>query len=135
MSIDEVHQPLGEDTLNHYFVMPMMRGLLEFQRVGIVHNAIRPTNIFWRLGGATPPQLGECLSAPAGYGQPVLFEPLERAMCNPTGRGSGHHVDDCYAFGVTLAMMIIGKNPLQGMDDRAIIQLKTERGSFGRTDR
>jgi eukaryotic-like serine/threonine-protein kinase len=130
-TIDEVHQPLGEDALNHYFLMPLMRGLIELQRAGVVHNAIRPTNIFWRLGGATSPQLGECLSAPAGYGQPVLFEPLERAMCNPTGRGPGHHVDDCYAFGVTLALMIIGQNPLQGMDDRAIVQMKIERGSFG----
>ncbi len=130
-TIDEVHQPLGDDALHHYFVMPLMKGLLELQRTGIAHNAIRPTNIFWRLGGATPPQLGECLSVPAGYGQPVLFEPLERAMCTPTGRGPGQHVDDCYAFGVTLALMILGHNPMQGMDDRAIIQAKIERGSFG----
>jgi hypothetical protein len=129
-SIDEAHPPMNEDVLNHYFMTPLISALLELQRVGVVHNGIRPTNIFWRMGGATPPQLGECLSAPAGYGQPVLFEPLERAMCTSTGRGPGHHVDDCYAFGVTLALMILGQNPLQGLDDKTIIQMKIERGSF-----
>jgi hypothetical protein len=85
-SLDEPHQTMSEDAMNHYFITPFIGALLELSRVGIVHNAIRPTNIFWRMGGASPPQLGECLSAPAGYGQPVLFEPLERAMSTPTGR-------------------------------------------------
>ncbi len=130
-SIDEPHPLMSEDFLNHYFVTPMIQVMVELQRTGIVHNAIRPTNIFWRVGGTTIPQIGDCLSAPAGYGQPVLFEPLERAMSNPMGRGTGVHVDDCYAFGVTLAMLIIGSNPLQGMDDNAIIQAKIDRGTFG----
>src|ERR1700722_8094604 len=65
-SIDEVHQPMGEDAFNHYFMTPLINALLELQRVGVVHNAIRPTNIFWRIGSATAPQLGDCLSVPAG---------------------------------------------------------------------
>ncbi len=129
-SIDEQHEPMGEDHINHYFVTPMIGALMEFLRTGIVHNAIRPTNIFWRLGSASPPQLGECLSCSAGYGQPVLFESLERAMCTPAGRGQGQHSDDCYAFGVTLALMVMGHNPLRGMDDAAIIQAKLDKGSF-----
>jgi hypothetical protein len=130
-SVDERHQPMSEDTINHYFVRPLIGALLELQRTGIVHHAIRPTNIFWRMGSATPPQLGDCMSVPAGYGQPVLFEPLERALCTPIGRGPGMHADDCYAFGVTLALMFLGENPLQGLDDQAIIQAKVEKTSFG----
>ena len=130
-SIDEPHTPMKEDVVNHYFVTPMMNALLELARIGVVHNGIRPTNIFWRIGGSSGPQLGECLSVPAGFGQPALFEPPERAMADPLGRGPGQHVDDCYAFGVTLALMILGHNPLQGMDDAAVIQAKSERGSFG----
>jgi hypothetical protein len=130
-SIDEQHQPMSEDAINHYFVTPLIGALMEFQRTGIVHNAIRPTNIFWRIGSASPPQLGDCMTVPAGYGQPVLFEPIERAMSNPIGRGNGQHVDDCYSLGVTLALLFLGHNPAQGMDDNAIIQAKIERGSFG----
>ncbi len=129
-TIDDTFPPMSEDAINHYFVTPMIGALLEFQRTGIVHGAIRPTNIFWRDGGATAPQLGECLSSPAGIGQPVLFETIERGMSLPIGRGPGSHVDDTYAFGVMLALMVVGRNPLQGMDDNAILQAKMAHGSF-----
>ena len=130
-SFDEPHTPLSEDNINTYFFTPLVGALSELMRTGTVHNGIRPTNIFWRIGGGTPPQLGDCISSPAGLGQPVLFETIERAMATPMGRGAGSHADDCYAFGVTMALLILGQNPLRGLDDRAIIQAKIERGTFG----
>lgn len=130
-SVDEPHPSMSEDFLNNYFIMPMINVMIELQRAGVVHNAIRPSNIFWRIGNTTVPQLGECLSMPAGYGQPALFEPIERALCHPMGRGVGHHADDCYALGVIIALLVIGTNPFQGMDDAAIIRTKLERGTFG----
>jgi hypothetical protein len=111
-------------------VTPLIGALVELLRAGVVHNAIRPTNLFWRVGASTPPQLGECLSAPAGLGQPVLFETVERGMAMPLGRGMGVHTDDCYAFGVMLAMLVLGRNPMQGMEDAAILQAKIDKGSF-----
>ncbi len=129
-TLDETHQIMSEDVINHYFVMPLIKGLLEFQRMGLMHGGIRPTNIFWREGSTTPPQIGDGLSAPAGIGQHAMFEIIERAMCSPLARGSGLPVDDCYAFGVTLAMVILGQNPFQGMDERAILHSKMEKGTF-----
>lgn len=129
-SLNDKHELMSEDFINHYFVTPMIGALLEFQRTGIVHGAIRPTNIFWRDGGTAPPQIGECLAMPAGFTQPVLFETIERAMSSPIGRGPGLHVDDCYAFGVTLATLVLGENPLRDASDEAVIQAKMERGSF-----
>ncbi|MDP9127927.1 MAG: serine/threonine protein kinase [Pseudomonadota bacterium] len=129
-SIDEPHPPMSEDAINHYFVAPLIGALAEFLRTGTVHNAINTSNIFWRLGGGGAPQLGDCLSAPAGLGQPILFETIERAMTSPMGRGTGTHGDDCYAFGVSLALLVLGHNPLRGLDERAVIQAKIERGSF-----
>jgi len=129
-SIDEPHTPMSDDFVSQYFVTPMISAMVELMRTGMVHNAIRPTNMFWRVGATTPPQLGECMTVPAGFGQPVLFEPMERAMCLQMGRGMGQHADDCYALGVTLAMLLLGCNPMQGMDDAAIIRAKIERGSF-----
>jgi hypothetical protein len=128
--INQPLTPMSEDALNHYFVYPLIAALSEFSRTGLVHHAVRPTNIFWRMGSSTPPQLGECLSAPPGYGQPVLFEPIERAMSLPRGRGVGSSADDCYALGVTIALLALGQNPMQGMDDATIIQTKIDRGSF-----
>jgi len=129
-SIDEVHPLISEDAVNHFFVTPMVGALGAFERSGMVHGAIRTTNIFWRIGSSTVPQLGECMSSPPGVGQPALFETIERGMSMPLGRGTGKHVDDCYAFGVCLALLLMGQNPLQGMDDFAITQMKIERGSF-----
>lgn len=129
-TLEETHPIMGEDSINHYFVMPLIKALLEFQRMGLMHGGIRPTNIFWRDGSTSPPQIGEGLSAPAGVGQPAMFETIERAMCPPLARGTGYHTDDCYAFGVTLAMVILGLNPYQGMEDRAILQSKMEKGTF-----
>lgn len=129
-SLDDVHSPVSEDVLNQLFIIPMVKALLEFQRIGFMHGGIRPTNIFWRAGGSTPPQFGEALSCPAGVGQPIAFETIERGMCQPLARGTGTHVDDCYAFGMTLAMIITGVNPFRGMDDDTIIRHKMEKGSF-----
>lgn len=122
---------ITEDSISHYFITPMIGALTALMNAGAVHNAINPGNIFWRAGTAAPPQIGECLSAPAGVGQPVMYEPIERAMATPLGRGVGLHVDDCYAFGVTLALLVLGQNPFAGMDDAAIIDAKIKRGSFG----
>ena len=130
-TIDEPHAVMSDDFLNNHFIIPMIGALVELQRTGIVHNAIRPTNIYWRIGSTASPQLGECLSAPAGYGQPVLFEPPERAMSMPMARGIGQHADDCYAFGVMLTLLILGFNPMQDIDEATILRTKMERGTFG----
>lgn len=131
LSLDDTRQPLGEDAISHHFIAPMIGAMLALTNSGVVHNAVRPTNIFWRIGNAAPPQLGECLSSPAGPGQPVIFETIERALATPMGRGTGIHADDCYAFGVTLAFLVLGRNPMHGLSDQEIIEMKMQRGSFG----
>lgn len=128
--LKESHPPMSEDVLNHYFITPLIRGLLELQRTGVIHGSIRPNNIYWRHASTTPPQFGDCLSLPCGFEQPVLFETIERGMSAPAGRGAGLHVDDCYALGVTLALVILGENPLAEIDDRTILASKLERGTF-----
>ncbi|MCL2469918.1 MAG: serine/threonine protein kinase [Alphaproteobacteria bacterium] len=130
-SLDQTHPVMSEDTLTQTFIKPMIKALAEFRRTGFVHGGIRPTNIFWQSASASPPQLGDGLSAPCGVGQPALFETIERAMCAPSARGLGVHEDDCYAFGVTLALVILGRNPFEGMDDAAILRAKIEKGTFG----
>jgi len=129
-SIDETYPAINEDSLNNHFIRPMIGALAEYLRTGSVHGAIRPTNIFWRDGSVTPPQIGECLTVPSGIGQPALFEPLERALAPPIARGQGLHTDDCYAFGVTVALLVLGHNPLQGLDDKASTQVRLDKGTF-----
>lgn len=129
-TLDETRPVLNEDSVNRYFVAPMVGALTVFSNMGFVHNAIRPTNIFWRTGTSVAPQIGEGLSVPAGFDQPVVFEPVSRALSMPLGKGVGTHADDCYAFGVSLAFLLLGGNPMRGLTDQQIIEMKMQRGSF-----
>lgn len=92
---------------------------------------IRATNIF--DGGSETFEtalLGESLSLPAGYDQPVLYETIERAVADPIGRGAPILQDDLYALGVTIAILLRTHNPQEGLTDEQIVQEKIDIGSF-----
>jgi hypothetical protein len=50
-------------------------------------------------------------------------------MCHPGARGDGSIADDVYALGVLLLIMALGRLPLAGMDEAAILCRKLELGS------
>lgn len=129
-NLEEAQPAMSEDGIAQTFVRPLAKTLTDYKLTGAVHGGIRPTNIFWTAGSSTAPQLGEAVSAPCGVGQPVAFETIERAMCTDIARGSGHHADDCYALGATIAMVILGKSPFSGMSDADIVNAKLLKGSF-----
>jgi len=111
------------------FVSPAVTALAELAVQRASHRAIRPTNLFQEAPGR-PVVLGDCLSTPPGYGQGALFEPLERMVADPAGRGDGILADDLYALGVTMLLLATGRNPLARLDERAVRQAKLEAGSF-----
>ena len=129
-NLTAMHEPASEDLILRA-VIPSMAGLLrELAGRGITHGGIRPTNMFLREGG-TGVVLGECASAPPGYGQPAVFEPVERGMASSGGRGAGSILDDMYAFGVTLVILALGRNPAHDLTDEAMLDAKIDKGSFG----
>lgn len=111
------------------FMVPLSRVLQELADMRITHRNIRPTNLF-RDESSTRVVLGECFSAPAGYAQPTIFEPIERAMAMPSGRGEGGSGDDLYALGVTLLFLLHGTNPMGKLSEAQTIQAKLEVGSY-----
>lgn len=123
---------LRQEDIMESVVKPMVDVLLDFRDKDFVHGAIRPSNMFNHTSSEKIEKiiLGECLSVPASYAQPSLYEPIERAMAEPIGRGTGTIADDLYAFGVSLTVMLRSKDPLQGMDEREIIRQKIEHGSY-----
>jgi hypothetical protein len=123
-------EPMSEDLLLRGLMQPIVGALKELNVRGLTCGGIRPTNIFRRETNSPAFVLGDFLSAPQGYGQPLMFETIERAMAHPAGRGVGSAQDDLYSLGVTMLMLLLGQNPYQGMDDQAILQAKIERGTF-----
>src|SRR6202011_5057089 len=90
---------------------------------------VRPDNLF-RAGPGEPALLGCAWAAPSASTQPALYEPPYSAMCPPSCRGEGSVADDVYALGVTLLVLAMGRIPLAGLDDKAILRRKLDMGSF-----
>jgi hypothetical protein len=123
---------LKHDLAMSAVIRPMVNVLLDLRDADLAHGAIRPSNMF--DGGNQSLErvvLGECLSTPPSYAQPVVFEPVERALCDPIAKSLPRQEDDLYAFGVSLAMILRSKDPLQGLNDEEIIRQKLEQGSYG----
>lgn len=113
----------------------IFRNLIEAFRAmrdsNFAHGNIRATNIF--DGGAEGYEnamLGEMLSTPMGYSQPVLYETIPRGIATPLGRGPGNMSDDLYALGVTLAVLMRVHDPLEGLGPEEIVLKKIEISSF-----
>ncbi len=112
-------------------IRPIINVIADMRDKDIVHGNIRPSNIY--DGGNKNLEraiLGECLSLPPGYDQPVLYEPIERAMVSPAGRGMGTTQDDLYSFGVSLAVLMRYYDPMENMSDEEIVERKIEEGSY-----
>jgi serine/threonine protein kinase len=112
-------------------VTPMISVLKDLRDHDIVHGAIRATNMF--DGGKEHYDhvvLGEGLSLPPSMSQPMIYEPVDRALAQPTGRGLGTNQDDLYSLGVTIAMLLRSKDPMKGKTDAEIIQNKMQYGTY-----
>ncbi len=94
------------------------------------HRAIRADNLFFLDEDMTELVLGEHVTSPPGYDQPILYESLERAMASPEGRGIGTEKDDVFALGVTIGVIVLGRDPLAKMKDDEQIRLRLEQGSY-----
>lgn len=98
---------------------------------GITHGNIRVQNLF--DGGTNTYEntmLGETLTSPSGYSQPVAYETITRALSLPLGKGPAEFSDDIYALGVTVAALLRTQDPAEGLSDDEIIAQKMEIGSF-----
>jgi hypothetical protein len=99
---------------------------------GVTHRAIRPDNAFLgrTSGGAGAITLGNPCAAPPASLQPAVCEPPYSAMCLPAGRGNGLPADDIYALGVLFLALALGRMPLAGLDQAAVIRRKIDLGSY-----
>lgn len=119
------------DKVMELVVRPIISVLMDLRDKDLIHGGIHPANLF--DGGVKSPDrviLGECLSLPAGYHLPVLYQTIERGMTDPAARGMGMISDDLYALGATLAVILRSIDPMRGYTDAQIIAEKMENGSY-----
>ena len=128
-SLDAEIRPWKTSDISTYLMKPMAALLTASADQRQAHRNIRPTNLF-RVGKDDLVVAGEFYSAPAGFNQPSAFESIERAMCPPAGRGAGDITDDLYALGVTALFLALGRNPVAHLDDKTLLSMRTEMGSY-----
>jgi hypothetical protein len=111
-------------------VLPTIANMLEeLANYHIAHRVIRPDNIF--INADTDQiNVGECFSVPGGVALPAVFEPLERAMCLPEGRGEGDPSDDMFALGVTVLFLVLGQNPVADLDHETLMLRRRQLGTY-----
>ena len=120
-----------QDQVMNAIIKPMISVLLDMRDADFVHGNIRPENMFdGNEKEVTKIMLGECLSTPPSYSQSSIYEPIERAMCDPVAKGRGTQTDDLYSFGISLAIILRKKDPLEGMTNDEILREKIAMGSY-----
>ncbi|MFQ6016994.1 MAG: hypothetical protein ACE5KF_02260 [Kiloniellaceae bacterium] len=129
-SADATITPLREDELIRLVVKPLVPLLKEMSGRLICHRAIRADNLFYADSTRQSVILGECVSAPPGLSQPIIYETIEGAMARPSGRGAGLPAEDLYAFGVALVVLLRGGNPAADMSDEELTHSKICNGSY-----
>ncbi len=138
-------QPLGgrltdalkakKTKINEYDIVrrvlePAMAGIVSLTGIGHPHRAIRPDNLFFMDEDCHEIVLGDCVTAPAGFDQPVVFESIPRSTASPAGRGVGTIQDDLYSLGITQVMILLGFNPVEAVEELNLLSMKIERGSY-----
>jgi hypothetical protein len=110
-------------------VGPVATTLIEWEKRGLCHGAVRPDNLFMPGSGDKGALLGDGLSSPCGAWQPTVYEPISRARATPVGRGQIDGSADIYALGVTAAALLKGATPGENLDHAALMRELSGRGA------
>ena len=121
---------LTEHDLPKRVIEPLTRALQRLSGRNVSHGAIRPDNLFFMDSEQQELVLGECVTTPPGFDQPLIFETIERAMASPGGRGEGEFSEDLYALGVSLVFLLLGRNPASGLNEDDLIIAKIEQSTY-----
>lgn len=121
---------MREDEIVRVAVRSLLPVLKELSGRQITHRGIRADNLFFSDLGRRSLVLGECVSAPPGMHQPVIYEPIDSAMSDASSRGPGSLPDDLYSFGALLAMLVTGGDSVVGIGEEELVERKLTLGSY-----
>ncbi|GIX17873.1 MAG: hypothetical protein KatS3mg119_2059 [Rhodothalassiaceae bacterium] len=122
--------PISPQILRKLVVPAAVRMLGGLHARKLTHRAIFPENLFFANTEGGEIVFGECFSGPPGIDLAPCYEPIERAMADPTGRGPAGPEADLFALGATLLALYLGR-PLGGRrDPDSLLRARIAQGSF-----
>ena len=128
-SLSEIRktQPrLHEHLVIDHILQPLSKVLVALSEKEVVHSAIHPDRIYLKKELI----LGECVSAPGGYLQQYLYEPIERMMTDPTSKGVGNEKTDVYAVGILAYELLYGMQRFKTMPREEFISKALAIGTY-----
>jgi hypothetical protein len=111
---------------------PIVTALTDLKNKNFHHGGLRLSNMYPRYNGQKLEGvvIGDALTTPYAYCQPILYNTIPMAMADTSGRGQGSSADDMYALGVCLALLLRTNDPLAGKTDNQVIKEKLLHGSY-----
>ena len=117
---------LHEHKVIDFVLQPAMKALTAMREKRVSHGHIHPGNFY--MSDAS--QLGECLSAPCGTLSHYLYEPLERLMATPLGRGEASEKGDVYSLGILAYELMYGLDKIKAIPRETFIERAINLGSY-----
>ncbi len=111
---------LHEHKIIDHVLQPIVRALLAMREKKVSHGNIYPGSVF--VGGDQT-ILGECYSMPCGTLSHYLYEPLERLMCDPLGRGEATEESDVYSLGILAFELMYGLDKFKALQKEDFLKL------------
>lgn len=126
----QLHEKVHAAKLRQSIVLNILRALAALHKKGIMHRSIKATHIYFLSPESDDVVIGECYSAPAGYGMPTALDPLELAMAHEMGRGEGLATADYFQFGAAVMCLFFGEILWASRERDNLIMARINQGSY-----
>lgn len=117
---------LHEHKVIDFVIQPALKGLLALYEKKVSHGHIHPANFYI----SDVPQLGECYSTPCGTQNHYLYEPIERLMADPLGRGDATEKSDVYSLAILAYELMFGLEKIKALPKETYIERLITQGSY-----
>ncbi len=121
---------ISEKFIIKEIILPFTQIIHALSEQDVCHGKIHPDNVFYDEGAKHKVTLGECFSEPAGYAQSFYYEPIERMIAHPLGKGESDEKVDYFALGILVMHTLLGFNPMQHLSREEYIEKCLTNGMY-----